>query len=47
MNFWTKFAINEAIMVVQALLASKSTTPEHQAKLQAFIAAGQDLLNSW
>lgn len=47
MNFLTIWAINTALGLVGALLNKSTTTPEHKAKIAAFMAAGQDLVNNW
>lgn len=47
MSFYTVFAINTALGLVAALLNKSTTTPEHKAKISAFVSAGQDLINNW
>jgi len=43
-NFWLTFAINEAIAVPAAYVASSKLTDAQKAAAEQFIAAGQALL---
>jgi hypothetical protein len=47
MTIWVRFAINAALAAVVSLLQNAATTEAHKAKIAAFIAAAQDLLNNW
>lgn len=49
MNFWTTFAINEALSVAVAFLASQKTslTPAQVQALETYIAQTQTLLTSF
>lgn len=47
LNFWTRFAIQEAITVVQVLVAGSHLSDDVKAKLEQFIADGNALLQSF
>ena len=48
MGFWVTFAIEEAITVVEALLASdKSLTPQQLADGEALLAAAQKFVGDF
>lgn len=47
LNFWTRIAIQEAITVVQVLVAGSHLSDDVKAKLGQFIADGNALLQSF